>query len=441
MQRLAVEEGSRVTVPYSAAPSFDYVPSLDGLRAASIALVVIGHLGFKHLLPGGFGVTVFFFVSGFLITRQVLAEQALHGQLSLGAFYMRRLLRLYPALLVTLAVGGTIFVALGGRFSWGQVAAGVFYFTNYFTRFSSYVGVPDGMYNPFSILWSLAVEEHYYLVYPALVVVLGRKRLGFAAVLCALIAVVTIWRLHVAGACSAATPPCIGDGFDDRILESTDTRVDSILYGAVLATLLGTPYAAALLDILRRRVAFVAGLVLLAVSFLVRDPWFRDSLRFSVQGVGLFFAIGSVLFSHHLGWARRILSWRYCILVGRWSYSLYLWHSIVLTCVVSALPDWVWRPAVQDGRMALGWDLIGIPIVVALSLAVAGLSYRYVETPVVALRRRFGSHAVRDGAPATPASVPDQSLLSSTPATAAAPAASTNGAPANRTGKAFVVKA
>ena len=385
---------------YSAAPSFDYVPALDGLRALSVTLVMLSHIGFKRVLPGGFGVTAFFFISGFLITRQVLAEQSVRGQLNLGAFYMRRLLRLYPALLVMVAVGGAIFVSLGGHFPPGQVVAAVFYFTNYYTRFSSYIGVPDGMFDPFAILWSLAVEEHYYLVYPALVFLLGRTRLKFVVALCLAIVVVSVWRYHVASVCTLATPPCILDVSDDRILQSTDTRIDSILYGAVLATLLGTRFATPLLRLLQNRLTFVAGLALLGLSFLVRDPMFRDTARFSVQGAGLFLAGGSALFSARLGWVRAVLSWRPMLLIGRWSYSLYLWHAIVLMCIVSALPDAVWRPALQDGRLDLRWDLLGVPAAAAISVAVAALSYKYVEMPMVALRRRFGSHAIRDGAPA-----------------------------------------
>ena len=389
-------------LPYSAAPSFDYVPALDGLRAASVALVVLGHAGFKHFVPGGFGVTVFFFVSGFLITRQVLAEQALRGQLPLGAFYIRRLLRLYPALLVALVIGGAVFVALGGRFPPGQVLAAVFYYTNYYGRFSSYIGVPDGMYNPFGILWSLAVEEHYYLVFPALVVLLGRTRLRFALVLCGVIAAVTLWRFHVAQACSFAAVPCLGDGADDRILQGTDTRIDSILYGAILATLLGTRWAAPLLRVLQQPVVFVVGVALLAVSFVIRDPMFRDTARFTMQGIGLFLAIGSALFSARLGWVRTLLSLPVAIRLGRWSYSLYLWHSIVLMCIVSVLPASIWRPALVDGRISVAWDILGIPVVLAVSAGVAALSYHYVEMPMVALRRRFGSHAVRDGTPTRP---------------------------------------
>ncbi len=385
---------------YSAAPSFDYVPALDGLRAASVALVIFAHIGFKRYLPGGFGVTAFFFISGFLITRQVLAEQGARGQLNLGAFYMRRLLRLYPALLVMVVLGGAIFVGLGGHFPPGQVAAAVFYFTNYYDQVSLYVGVPDGMFDPFSILWSLAVEEHYYLVYPALVFLLGRTRLKFVVALCVTIVGVSVWRYHLASLCSVAVPACIGDGLDYRILLSTDTRIDSILYGAVLATLLGTRMAGPLLRLFQFRLVFAAGVVLLCVAFVVRDPMFRDTARFNLQGVGLFLAGGCALFSARLGWVRAILSWRPMLLIGRWSYSLYLWHAIVLTCVVSALPEAVWRAAIDEGRLSLRWDALGVPAVAAISVAIAALSYRYVEMPMVALRRRFGSHAVRDGAPA-----------------------------------------
>ena len=390
------------SIPYSAAPSYDYIPGLDGLRAASIVLVILSHIGFKHVLPGGFGVTAFFFVSGFLITRQVLAEQAAKGQISLGAFYARRLLRLYPALLVMLAIGGTIFVLLGGRFPLGQIAAGVLYFTNYYTRYSSYVGVPDGMYNPFAILWSLAVEEHYYLIYPGLVFLIGRIRPRFLLTLLGLIIAVTVWRFHLANECSAMVPRCIGDGVDDRILQGTDTRVDSILYGALLATLLGTRFGAPLLKLLQRRAVFAAGLLLLGASFVIRDPYFRDTGRFTLQGIGLSLSVGSVLFSEKLAWARALLTWRGAIIIGRWSYSLYLWHSIVVLCVVSTLPAAVWHAAIVDGRFSLLWYLVVVPVIVALSLAVAGLSYTFVEMPMVALRRRFGSHATREGTPAIP---------------------------------------
>ena len=387
-------------IQYSAAPSFDYVPGLDGLRALSVMIVAVSHAGLGRIVPGGFGVTVFFAISGFLITRQLLAEQAAKGQVVLGAFYLRRLLRLYPALLVALALGGGLCWALGAEITGGQVLAGVLYYTNYNALFVPYNDAPAGMYHPFAVLWSLAVEEHYYLVFPGLVFLLGRTRLRFALALCLAIAAVTVWRAHVAAVCSLATPPCIGDGADARILDGTDTRLDSILYGAVLATLLGSEWQPKLLNLLRTRACFAAGVAMLAASLAIRDPMFRDTVRFTLQGVGLFLAVGSVLFSPGCGWARFLLSLRPVLLLGRWSYSLYLGHSFVLMAFAALLPASVWRPAIEDGRLSLLWDGLGLPAVLVVSVGLAALSYTYVEMPMVAVRRRFGSHAVRDGAPA-----------------------------------------
>ena len=384
---------------YSAAPSYDYMPALDGLRAVSVVLVVLSHFGLRRYVPGGFGVTAFFFISGFLITRQVLAEQSVKGQLDLGQFYIRRLLRLYPALLVMLACAATIGIALGARITGGQVAAGIFYYTNINTLFVPYLSAPEGMYHPLGVLWSLAVEEHYYLVYPALIFLVGRTRMRLALVLCLVIVAVTLWRQHLADACVFAIPPCRGDNEDSRILQGTDTRLDSILYGAVLATVLGTRLAGPVLRVLNSRLVFLAGIAMLLASFLVRDPVFRDGMRFTVQGIGLTCTIGSALFSPHLGWIRTALSVRPALLIGRWSYSLYLWHSFVMLAVAVTLPDWVWRPAVQDGAISFGWTGIGMPLVLAGSIAVAATSYKFVEMPMVAIRRRFGSHAVRDSIP------------------------------------------
>ena len=122
-----------------------------------------------------------------------------------------------------------------------------------------------------------------------------------------------------------------------------------------------------------------------------------------MQGVGLFLALGPALFSTRLGWVRWLLSFRPMLLVGRWSYSLYLWHSLVLLCVVSVLPNAVWQPAIDSGRLSFGWDLLWVPAIAAIAIALAATSYTYVEMPVVALRRRFGSHAIRDGAAITSA--------------------------------------
>ena len=111
----------------SPAPSFAYIPALDGLRAVSIALVMLSHFGFGAFVPGIFGVTIFFFVSGFLITRQLLCEVGATGSLRLDMFYLRRVLRLYPALIAMVAVSAIVFPALGGRMATIDVVWALFY--------------------------------------------------------------------------------------------------------------------------------------------------------------------------------------------------------------------------------------------------------------------------------------------------------------------------
>ena len=160
-----------------------YIPSLDGIRALSVIAVIIYHAN-KLWLPGGFlGVEVFFVISGYLITLLLLAESEQSGSISLGQFWMRRFRRLLPALWV-MVVGVVVFASLFQRemlgtlrgdvvaallygFNWFQVWNG----TSYFTSFE---------FVPLRHLWSLAVEEQFYLVWPLvmlLVARLGRRKL------------------------------------------------------------------------------------------------------------------------------------------------------------------------------------------------------------------------------------------------------------------------
>jgi len=382
--------------PCDPAPSFAYVPSLDGIRAVSVGLVVASHLGLGSFVPGGLGVTIFFFISGFLITRQLLAERAGTGRVRIGAFYVRRALRLYPALLAMVAVGGALFAALGGLITAGQVAAALLYYANYYFYGGGFeTGLPD-TFHPFSILWSLAVEEHFYLCFPLLVVLLADNRLRFCRLLAAAIVAVGLWRWHVAIACHADALACLGGVPEDRVVRATDTRVDSIFFGALLATLVDTRLGPAALRLLRTPAAAAAAGVLLLLSLAVRDPLFRDSFRFSLQGVALMLGVGGVLFSPRMGWVRRLLSAEPAVLLGRWSYSLYLWHWIVLVLASAAFPAAIGRPVTQDTGFSLDWFLLVAPVLLALSLAASCASYYGIEQPMVRLRRRFGAHAVAD---------------------------------------------
>src|SRR3954454_19397027 len=151
--------------------AFSVIQSLDGIRAVSVLIVVLGHSGLQALIPGGFGVTIFFFLSGFLISTLMLAEHEGTGTLDVPSFYARRVFRLMPPLLLSLAIayGLTSAGLLEGGMTGKGLAAQVLYFANYYGLFFDPGStVPDGT----GILWSLAVEEHFYIVYPLLMTLL-----------------------------------------------------------------------------------------------------------------------------------------------------------------------------------------------------------------------------------------------------------------------------
>lgn len=372
-------------ISYSATPSRDFIAPLEGLRGVAVGIVMLSHLGLGDVFPGEFGVNVFFLISGFLITRLLLDEQARSGRIRLGAFWMRRVLRLYPALLGLVVLGGGIYAAMGGWLSVGQVAAALLYMTNfaqiYWVNYATHL---PGVFHPFSVLWSLAVEEHFYLLYPTLVLLVGGRRGRLAGLLLGLIIAGAIWSdmvWHI-------TAPALRE---ERVLLGTDTRISAILAGALLATLLGTSLGPRLLRWLGGPWAAALAIALLLASLLLRNPDFRGTWRFSVQSVGLFIGVGALLYAPWLGFARRLLSHRVALWAGRWSYSLYLWHPIAKLLVMGAVP--AWAQAAEMEHYGLGWFAIGLPVSLLLSCLFAGLSYRFVEAPVLALRRRWGAVA------------------------------------------------
>src|SRR5262245_16296069 len=147
------------------------IASLDGLRAVSFFMVFLAHAGAPGM-PGGFGVTVFFFLSGYLITTLIRVEMEETGKVSLRHFYLRRVLRILPPFYILLG-SATLLAGLG--FLWGDVAvapvlAQAFHYSNIWIVGHGWRGIAAGT----GVLWSLAVEEHFYLGFPALFVVLHR---------------------------------------------------------------------------------------------------------------------------------------------------------------------------------------------------------------------------------------------------------------------------
>ncbi len=349
-----------------------YLPALDGLRAVSILLVLLAHGGLERIVPGGLGVTIFFFVSGYLITGQLAREHAKHGRISWGGFYARRAIRLMPAALGYVAIAGGAFVLLGGRIGATGWLASVFYGSNYASVFSrtldsSLPGIP----HPFTILWSLAVEEHFYVVWPAaLALLLARGRAATLAALLLVVAGELAWRLHLAPLCdlhAAANHGLCGFHPDDRIYKTTDTRLDSLAFGAIAALAGRTRFTGPWI---------AAAIALLAASLAARSPLARDTWRCTAQGISLLVLVPALIHGGE-GPVRRVLGSLPLRTIGRLSYGLYLWHWLALMLAARFAPH--------------GWPFVLCFAVLTAALSVA--SWFGLEQPFLALRRRLGSNA------------------------------------------------
>ena len=371
-------------------PGLRYVPALDGLRAVSITLVILAHCGLDRVLPGAFGVTLFFFISGLLITRQLLSALAARGKIGLGGFYLRRALRLMPAGLLYVAVAGAVFSLTGGHISPADWAAALGYGANAYDLWAGYRSDLAGVRHPFNILWSLAIEEHFYLLWPLALTLFWRCRIALPAALVLCLAVLA-WRFFLFRHCVGDPLPGVCGIVQDnplwhykRLYLGTDTRCDSILWGAVLAcaerALPATSARAA-----GSKPLCAAALLALAAGFAASSPLWRDVLRTSLQGAVLVVLVPACLAAGTR--VQRMLSVPPAIVVGRLSYSLYLWHWGAF-----AFADYLW----PHGALRLAF--IGLPLAALLASA----SYWGVERPMLRLRRRAGSHAPTDMVTAFP---------------------------------------
>ena len=350
--------------------SQERIPSLDGLRAISIGCVFVGHLagtrGFPLSAPAGnamniaeLGVHVFFVISGYLITRLLLQEAARTGRIDLGAFYLRRTLRIFPPYYALLGV--LLLASLAGRITLNHhdILRAMTYTTNYDAGRSWYVGHT----------WSLSVEEQFYLLWPA-VVLLARPR---KAILAAAAVVLAVPVIRVA---SWELMRWSGDGIGARF----ETVADAIALGCVLAGIRGRLHATpAYLRALSSPFFILVPLVTLAANATDQHPLVYFGAAFTIVNIGVALCIDwCVTFSE--GRVGRVLNARPLVYVGWLSYSLYLWQQPFLnrtgTSSVTAFP-------------------LNLGIACALALA----SYYLVERPSLRLRRRLERRFVRAAAP------------------------------------------
>lgn len=335
---------------------------LDGVRGAAVLAIVAFH-AMSDRLPGGYiGVDLFFVLSGFLITRLLVAEIEEHGRLDLRAFYVRRALRLLPALLVCCAIVAPLFLLLpvteGSQSLLGTLTA-VTYASSVFAATGTDLG---WMIHT----WSLSVEEYFYLVWPVALAAIALRR-DRVRIMAAVVALAVGYRL----AAGLAT-----DWTVQRIAYAPDTRAEQLLVGAFVAVLLAgrarrVPVAVP--------VAVLGAAVLVFPVFAVLPARLTEPFYFHFGGSTVV-AVAAAVMVAGLADARstslhRLAAWRPLVWVGERSYGIYLWN-LPIVAIIAATP--VPGPA-------------QMPVKLVLTFLVPALSYHVVERPCLRLKSRYAT--------------------------------------------------
>jgi peptidoglycan/LPS O-acetylase OafA/YrhL len=341
-----------------------HIPALDALRGIAACTVVFGHtVGYPQL--GSLAVSVFFVLSGFLITWLLLRESESTDRVSLRNFYLRRTLRIFPAFYVFWIVCIVAAWYRFARFSWGEPIASLFYMGDYYSALSA-----TNVHQIMGITWSLGVEEKFYLLWPvafALWFRNPRKLFRFTVFFIA-----GIWVYRAIAALWFPLP-------DHYLHYAFESRLDTILYGCALAL----AFKLGKIEPLLRAVDKVKVLPFLLTFVLVRVALLEHHVSlpvFYIFGFPLISLLVMVLLIQFVflgalrGWGW--LDHPSLRFLGRISYSLYLYHIVVIATV-----EFYFMPALR-----LRW---AIPIMYLGSVAVAYTSYRLVEQPFLRLKSRF----------------------------------------------------
>jgi peptidoglycan/LPS O-acetylase OafA/YrhL len=369
------------TVPRRSPPTraSGHVPALDGLRGIAILLVLFFHFPapFSFMAPltgfGWFGVDLFFVLSGYLITGILYDSQ--HNANYFRNFYARRSLRIFPLyygfmILVLLVLPKLVNPYwLGEETLNGGVMPFFLYYTNYADVFGGWAPVSLGAF------WSLAVEEHFYFFWPAFIRFTPKGRLILWCVIVAALAlasrlVITAFKMTWLAAYYLTT-----------------SRADSLVIGAITAILVRTHP-----DWLKRwalRIGGIAAAILVAIAIwrqgLVFNDWPMRTFGYSL--LALFFASVVWFAGNRAGFASRVLSNRFLVMFGTYSYCIYVCHLLVLTFS----KRWVGPHLFPIVGLKTDAPLPLFAVSLIGTMTVAMLSWRFFERPILSLKSRFGS--------------------------------------------------
>ena len=345
-----------------------YIPGLDGMRAVAFFIVFFAHSmffgRFSVDVPATFGVTIFFFLSGYLITTLLRREFERTGTVSLRDFYIRRTLRIFAPLYVAYGLSMLAAKLLGMEYgNLKGLLSALLYFYNYANNLHFNQAVPHGM----DVIWSLCVEEHFYLLFPLGLLLMARRGWSWrkqAKVLFGLCLAALAWRYFISWRLTLEW---------DWTYRATDSRFDAILWGSVLALAFNPQFDDPDLLPQRNRTALfllsVGGIVL---TFLPASPWYRATLRYTLQSV-LLMPVFAFLLTRIESPLVHWLEWKPVRYLGWISYSLYLCHFVIVQDLGKVMGDSRWVP-IAALALALGYSVL----------------MRYVlELPLQNLRARF----------------------------------------------------
>lgn len=334
---------------------------LDGVRALSILPVLALHASYGQAFGGGFlGVDMFFVLSGYIITRLLLLERQATGQVDLGAFYLRRVFRILPPLLLCLAIALPLRDDAAGDRMFVTVAV-----LGFFANF-----VPAGTLGNLGPLWSLAIEEQFYLVWP-LVFAIAQARAPRLAIGFALGVIVAAMAVR-SGLAAAGWAP-------KTLYAFTFARMDSIMIGCTLALIepkLGRPPARVVEGIGYASVAAVLACLWLAErNAMSTSAWAFPAFELVVAA--MLFALPRLPAGSPL---RLAFTNRAAVYIGQRSYGIYLYHYPIFKAF----------EALRVPGSAANFLMVATAAM-AVTLIVAELSWRYVEQPALAAKRRFAA--------------------------------------------------
>ncbi|KKI62956.1 MULTISPECIES: acyltransferase family protein [Staphylococcus] len=344
-----------------------YLPGLDGFRAIAVTAIIIFHMN-PNWLPGGFlGVDTFFVISGYLITALLISEYYITGEIDLINFWLRRIKRLIPAVLFMLTVILTYTAFFKPEIIFDikkDTIAAFFYVSNWWYIFQDVDYFNQFAIAPLKHLWSLAVEEQFYLLYPILLLFLVKfKNQNFTFLILFIISLISLEMMFFLSN---------SEGNNSRVYFGTDTRLQTLLLGALLA-IIWPPFS------LKKNISKIQkyiidlfgiiGLVILIYFFVTisdKDIWIYKGGFYLISFITLFI-IASVV--HPSGLFAKSLSNRLFVYIGKRSYSLYLWHFPIIEFVHS------YFVAGQIPFYVYFLDII-------LMVTIAEFSYKFIETPI-----------------------------------------------------------